>query len=477
MANNDHLARLQKGRRIWNQWRLDNPKIVPDLTKARLYRATLSNFDLHDALIANANLDASFLKYANLIGAQLGGASLKNADCRGADCRGTSLRGAELEGAQLMRANLRAAKLDSARLFKANLEECDLERADMRNAKLTCSVLRKADLGRADLSGARLDRADLSLANFSQATLRQANLRGAMARGTNFSLAILHLSIFEGADITGARLWESQRAGWLIKGIACESVFWDQNANTESRFAIGEFERLYGPQLIIELFYEGGITSFELNTLPALLHELSKLHPVCHLKLAAITEASGGALLKIRAEGIEEHELSSLQAAAEKMRDLQIQLRASDHQIERLQIEKGLLLDEVFPRLGARSINTVNIGAPSTHLAIGLGGSSVQLTHGEGPDSEALLSLLGDIKSQVTGLEPRRSLAIEIAEAMGTAQDALAEKDATPSYLARALTCVRDAVVKALTSEAASKLGDSLPMLIQKLEHAIKALT
>jgi hypothetical protein len=113
----------------------------------------------------------------------------------------------------------------------------------------------------------------------------------------------------DGSDITGSHLWETQRAGWSIKGVACETVFWDEDAKIASKFSPGEFERLYGNPLVIELFYEGGITSFELNTLPALLHELTKLHPGHELRLASVVETSGGALVTIRAEGGEASDL------------------------------------------------------------------------------------------------------------------------------------------------------------------------
>ena len=46
MANPEHLAKLNTGVEAWNQWRLSNPSIKPDLPKADLTGADLSHADL-----------------------------------------------------------------------------------------------------------------------------------------------------------------------------------------------------------------------------------------------------------------------------------------------------------------------------------------------------------------------------------------------------------------------------------------------
>jgi hypothetical protein len=42
MASKKHVARLRQGVEAWNQWRRENPKICPDLSRAVLIRASLS---------------------------------------------------------------------------------------------------------------------------------------------------------------------------------------------------------------------------------------------------------------------------------------------------------------------------------------------------------------------------------------------------------------------------------------------------
>jgi hypothetical protein len=85
-----------------------------------------------------------------------------------------------------------------------------------------------------------------------------------------------------------------------------------------------------------------------------------------------------------------------------------------------------------------------------------------------------ILELLGEIKSQTANLNPRQSLAIEIVDAIEAAHDALSLQTKEPSFLSQALKTVRDVCTRALTNEAASMLGEKLPLLIQQLEHFLK---
>jgi uncharacterized protein YjbI with pentapeptide repeats len=476
MANQEHLAKLRKGARIWNQWRSDNPKVIPDLKKAHLYQAHLSNFNLRDAMMPNAVLDKSFLRHTDMIGAQLGGASLKHADCRSLDGRGISFRGAQLDEANFEGANLRSSKLDGARLYKTVLAGCNLSKADLRGVKLTGANLQKALLIGADLSNSRLDKSDCSRADFSEANLRNANLQNAIAHGASFRLAILHHANLDSSDITGSHLWEAQRAGWSITNIICKSAFWDEGAKVSSTFTDGEFERLYGNQLVIELFYEGGITPFEVNTLPALLHEVSKLHPDCRLRLASIVETNGGALMTIRVEGAARTEIEGIKADAEALRIAQVELRESRRSNERLEIQKALLLEEVFPKIIQHAGGTVNVLAPTNNLAVGIGGGRAQATQNEGIGEEELGEIIRQIRSEFASLPANSSLAIEIADAIQIAQEAQANCEAKPSIFSNALMAPRDAAVRAAASEGAAAIGAHLPALLQKLEHYISAV-
>jgi hypothetical protein len=89
MAKLEHPEILRRDVKEWNQWRKDNPDVIPSLRVADLRVADLS--------------------VADLGGADLGGADLSGADLSGADLSGANLRGAYLGDADLSDADLRGA--------------------------------------------------------------------------------------------------------------------------------------------------------------------------------------------------------------------------------------------------------------------------------------------------------------------------------------------------------------------------------
>ena len=99
MANPEHLAKLKEGVEAWNQWRKENPRVVPDLREANLPKAELSG----------ANLFRSDLSGANLFEARLLRGYLSGADLRRVDISGANLVRASLRGADLSQANLTGA--------------------------------------------------------------------------------------------------------------------------------------------------------------------------------------------------------------------------------------------------------------------------------------------------------------------------------------------------------------------------------
>jgi len=77
MANQEHLAKLKEGVEAWNQWRKENPDLVPDLRRADLGGAQLQGANLYRAQLQEANLGGTQLQGANLGIAQLQGAYLR----------------------------------------------------------------------------------------------------------------------------------------------------------------------------------------------------------------------------------------------------------------------------------------------------------------------------------------------------------------------------------------------------------------
>ncbi len=82
MANKDHLAILKKDVDVWNEWRIKNPYIKPDLSGVDLTRAKLRGADLRGAIFIRADLKGAIFSRADLTGAILSVADLSGANLK-----------------------------------------------------------------------------------------------------------------------------------------------------------------------------------------------------------------------------------------------------------------------------------------------------------------------------------------------------------------------------------------------------------
>ena len=103
MANQEHRDILAKGVAAWNQWREENPDLVPDLEHARMSGANLTRADLGGANLSDADLCEADLTDSILAGADLSGAHLSGAHLSGAKLTYARLSGADLSGVTLWR--------------------------------------------------------------------------------------------------------------------------------------------------------------------------------------------------------------------------------------------------------------------------------------------------------------------------------------------------------------------------------------
>jgi uncharacterized protein YjbI with pentapeptide repeats len=159
------------------------------LRKAQLQGANLAEVDfkesaLDGALLGAANLSNAKLSKATMFGAMLAGADLTKARMQALSLRAVDLRGATLVEAELQRAEFDEANLNGANLAKAHLAGASLSYAQLQGANLSSAEFQGARLGGAKLMGAMLEYARLETADLSSADLRgvaaeRANLAGA----------------------------------------------------------------------------------------------------------------------------------------------------------------------------------------------------------------------------------------------------------------------------------------------------------
>jgi uncharacterized protein YjbI with pentapeptide repeats len=248
MADPEHLAVLAQGVAVWNGWRQEQQKILPDLTAADLSRSDLRGVDFWAARLDRACLVGANLEKADLRGTNFSGADLRCARLNFADLLATNFTGADLREANITFANLEMANLTNANFFAgnpehllilqagveiwnnwrseqaeiipdlrgANFHRLELHRinfngANLSQANFTQCYFFEADLGGANLCGARLTGSDISGVDLSHADLSRAYLsraRCSLVRlsSANLSGATLHNAELNSAKLVGADL-------------------------------------------------------------------------------------------------------------------------------------------------------------------------------------------------------------------------------------------------------------------------------
>jgi len=389
-----------------------------NLSQLNRYGSWPAPIKLRGAILRNANLSDSTLATIDLSGLDLRDADLRRtnlirANLEGADLRGTDLSTALLNGANLAYADLNGAILNHADLTGANLRGSDLRDANLKGSTLCDATLSGANMKGAILIGANLRRAFLTGSSLNEANLAETNLREANLFEANLGGAILRYASLNKAVLTDCRLWDTSRAGWQIKDIICKRAYWDENGGIPTVYASGEFERLYSEQAIIELFYKDGISTFELNTLPALLQHLASKHPDAEIRLKTVEQTAGGAKITISLGEADDSLKKQIEADAMQVVHAQLQLR--DNEVFRLQIENETLRqmhENAIRLMLTAGAPHITFNAPVHTAALPSGNARVEL-HQTFNDSTELIQLIDKLLTRNAELTAPQSAELE----------------------------------------------------------------
>jgi uncharacterized protein YjbI with pentapeptide repeats len=128
MGNMKHYKIMEKGATAWNDWRKQNPKIMPDLSgltlSGRYDEMTVCDF-------SGTNFSKSDFFQAYMLSSKLRKANFYHSNLYETNFRNADLRHANLEGASLIGANLQLAQLDGANFSKAKLGLTVLANVDL----------------------------------------------------------------------------------------------------------------------------------------------------------------------------------------------------------------------------------------------------------------------------------------------------------------------------------------------------------
>ena len=185
MANEHHLSILKDGVTAWNEWRIHNPEVHPELSGADLSDAPLRGANFRHTNQTKVNLTGAFCPSADFFGADLKDAILIKSDLIRAELGSSNLRFADLSNSCLIGANLSFADLSHVNLSGGNLFKANLASAKFHGAVLNDANLSFTSLMDADLTCAQLQRTNLMVPHLLRTDLRGAVLSDCYVHGAS----------------------------------------------------------------------------------------------------------------------------------------------------------------------------------------------------------------------------------------------------------------------------------------------------
>jgi uncharacterized protein YjbI with pentapeptide repeats len=186
-----------------------------DFTAANFQRANMSNAFFTASKFNQANLNEVLAIDADLSEAELVNASLRNANCEGmwlssavadgANFQGASCVDLQVDGTRAKQANFSGCCITSFRgSQKANLSGANFRDAHGSEPLFESCLLDGADFSQTNIPGANFIHASVAQTNFTAADLKEARFDHANCEATNFATANLFQAVFAGANLNNA---------------------------------------------------------------------------------------------------------------------------------------------------------------------------------------------------------------------------------------------------------------------------------
>jgi hypothetical protein len=279
MANREQLKILKQGVAAWNAWREENPD-----GKIDLRRANLEGLDLSGANFCEADIRGTLFTEAVLVGANFTESGIgicryrrklyftdfTYSDLRNALFDNAKIGGSSFNHAITTGASWRNIQDDSGNchFFDDNFQDTILSDPEVREL-LVHGNGQGLFLKGTNVKGARFVDFDLRSLDLRETDLRQSNLSG--------------------ANITGAKFYGSARENWIIDGIRCDYVYWDESGQERTPpnrdFRPGEFEELYKQLPTFEYIFEQGFTPLDPLIMDRVVQAINEKHKEFQLEL------------------------------------------------------------------------------------------------------------------------------------------------------------------------------------------------
>ena len=228
---------------------------------------------------------------------------------------------------------------------------------------------------------------------------------------------------------------------------------------------------MHSEQPRIELFYQGGISAFEVNTLPALLLRLQTQYPGSSVRLRSIEETGGGVKVMISVQQADSSQTALIKAEAEHFKGEVYELR-DDLQIQTAVNEtlKGIIL-----QLGSAGQH-VHIHGPAIGNVITKDHSPVH-AHITANDLPGVTALVNEIlrRRGELGLTPDHDVQLEMAATAVSGE--LEKKEPKQSVLSAGLKMIQDIAVKTISSSAEKAITGDWPVILEHLKNWIQLIS
>lgn len=134
--NQRHFNLLCTGPDFWNNWRLKNPRIRPDLSETDIIELDLSKYDL-----SNTCFDRSKILMTNMSGCLLSSASFQNSLIEKSCFEKGQMTLTSFEGAKVIRCNFNGSKLLRTKFNSSVIRECTFDYSEISNASFGTAAI------------------------------------------------------------------------------------------------------------------------------------------------------------------------------------------------------------------------------------------------------------------------------------------------------------------------------------------------
>lgn len=195
MANPEHLKILEQGVEVWNQWREENPEVIPDLSNTEISRKKFEGIDLNRSNCSGTDFSRTVFVEASLFVTNLCGCKFVHSDFSNAHLFHAALDNCDFTNTRFYKADLSNATFIASSFLRTTLIGANLVSANF----FKCKILR-SDFEGAILNNTNFEKAEIYECNFEKTTLVEANFNSAT---------------FSDNRIFGISSWKLQKDGFI----------------------------------------------------------------------------------------------------------------------------------------------------------------------------------------------------------------------------------------------------------------------